>query len=53
LTGYLNYDLLQNPEEPYNLPLYEIKNTMELGELTAFVQITRSDIKHVEDEKPE
>lgn len=53
LSGYLNYDLLQNPEEPYNLPLYEIKNTMELGELTAFVQITRSDIKHVEDEKPE
>ena len=53
LSGYLNYDLLQNPEEPYNLPLYEIKNTMELGDLTAFVQITRSDIKHVEDEKPE
>ena len=26
---------------------------MELGELTAFVQITRSDIKHIEDEKPE
>lgn len=53
LSGYLNYDLLQNPEEPYNLPLYEIKNTMELGDLTAFVQITRNDIKHVEDEKPE
>ena len=52
LSGYLNYDLLQNPEEPYNLPLLEIKNAMELGELTAFVQITRSDIKHVEDEKP-
>ena len=53
LSGYLNYDLLQNPEEPYNLPLLEIKNSMELGELTAFVQITRSDIKHIEDEKPE
>ena len=26
---------------------------MELGELTAFVQISRSDIKHIEDEKPE
>ena len=53
LSGYLNYDLLQNPEEPYNLPLLEIKSSMELGELTAFVQITRSDIKHIEDEKPE
>ena len=53
LSGYLNYDLLQNPEEPYNLPLLEIKNAMELGELTAFVQITRNDIKYVEDEKPE
>ena len=53
LSGYLNYDLLQNPEEPYNLPLLEIKNSMELGELTAFVQMTRSDIKHIEDEKPE
>ena len=53
LSGYLNYDLLQNPEEPYNLPLLEIKNSMELGELTAFVQITRNDIKYIEDEKPE
>ena len=26
---------------------------MELGELTAFVQMTRSDIKSIEDEKPE
>ena len=53
LSGYLNYDLLQNPEEPYNLPLLEIKSSMELGELTAFVQITRGDIKLIEDEKPE
>ena len=53
LSGYLNYDLLQNPEEPFNLPLLEIKSSMELGELTAFVQMTRSDIKHIEDEKPE
>ena len=53
LSGYFNYDLLQNPEEPYNLPLLEIKSSMELGELTAFVQITRDDIKHIEDEKPE
>ena len=53
LSGYLNYDLLLNPEEPYNLPLLEIKNSMELGELTAFVQMSRSDIKLIEDEKPE
>ena len=53
LSGYLNYDLLKNPEEPYNLPLLEIKNSLELGELTAFVQMTRDDIKHIEDEKPE
>ena len=53
LSGYLNYDLLQNPEEPFNLPLLELKNAMELGELTAFVQMTRNDIKSTEDEKPE
>ena len=53
LSGYLNYDLLKNPEEPFNLPLLELQNAMELGELTAFVQMTRSDIKSTEDEKPE
>ena len=53
LSGYLNYDLLKNPEEPFNLPLLELKNAMELGELTAFVQMTRNDIKSIEDEKPE
>ena len=53
LTGYLNYDLLENTDEPFNLPLYELKNSMELGELTAFIQITRKDIKEDEDEKPE
>ena len=53
LSGYLNYDLLKNPEEPFNLPLLEIKNAMELGELTAFVQMTRNDIKSIEDEKAE
>ena len=26
---------------------------MELGEFTIFVQITRTDIKQIEDEKPE
>jgi len=53
LSGYLNYDLLKNPDEPFNLPLLELQNAMELGELTAFVQMTRSDIKSTEDEKPE
>ena len=53
LTGYLNVDLLKNPEGPYNLPLFEIKNSIELGELTAFIQITRKEIKEDEDEKPE
>ena len=53
LTGYLNVDLLKSPEGPYNLPLFEIKNSIELGELTAFIQITRNEIKQDEDEKPE
>ena len=53
LTGYLNVDLLKNNEGPYNLPLFEIKNAIELGELTSFIQITREDIKQTEDEKPE
>ena len=52
LSGYLNYDLLENPDEPYNLPLLELKSIMELGELTSFIQITRKDIKLEEDEKP-
>ena len=52
LSGYLNYDLLENVEEPYNLPLYELKSTMELGELTAFIQLTRNEIKEDEDEQP-
>ena len=51
LGGYLNYDLLLKPEEPFNLPLLEIKSAMELGDLTAFVQITRENIKEVEDEE--
>ena len=53
LSGYLNYDLLENQDEPYNLPLLELKGIIELGELTSFVQITRKDIKLDEDEKPE
>ena len=53
LSGYLNYDLLQNKDEPFNLPLLEIKSILELGELTSFIQITRNDIKLEEEEKPE
>ena len=53
LSGYLNYDLLENQDEPYNLPLLELKSILELGELTSFIQITRKDIKLEEDEKPE
>ena len=53
LSGYLNYDLLENQDEPYNLPLLELKSILELGELTSFIQITRKDIKLDEDEKPE
>ena len=53
LSGYLNYDLLENQDEPYNLPLLELKSIIELGELTSFIQITRKEIKIEEDEKPE
>ena len=53
ISGYLNYDLLENRDEPYNLPLLELKSIIELGELTSFIQITRKDIKIDEDEKPE
>ena len=53
LTGYLNYDLLDNDDTLYNLPLLELKNTMELGDLTAFIQLTRNEIKQIEDEQPQ
>ena len=53
LTGYLNSDLLQEQEGPYNLPLFEIKNALELGQLTSFIQISRKDIKQTEDEIPQ
>ena len=33
--------------------MFEIKNAIELGELTAFIQISRKEIKQEEDEKPE
>ena len=53
LTGYLNVDLFKESEGSYNLPLFEIKNSIELGELTSFIQITRKEIKQDEDEQPE
>ena len=53
LTGYLNSDLLQEQEGPYNLPLFEIKNALELGELTGFFQISRKEIIQTEDEVPQ
>ena len=52
MTGYLNNDLLENDEEAYNLPLYELNKTMELGEITCFIQITKKNIQENEDEKP-
>ena len=53
LTGYLNSDLLKEQEGPYNLPLLEMKNALELGEITSFIQISRKEIKQTEDEVPE
>ena len=52
LSGYLNYDLVENVNEPYNLPLLELQKVMQLGDLTALIQITRKDIKQIEDEEP-
>ena len=51
LTGYLNYDLVEIENEPYNLPLLELKNVMELGDLNALIQVTRNEIKQIEDEE--
>ena len=51
LTGYLNYDLVETENEPYNLPLLELKNVMELGDLNALIQVTRNEIKQIEDEE--
>ena len=52
LTGYLNNDLIKNDEGVYNLPLLELNKTMELGEITCFIQITKKNIQENEDEKP-
>ena len=53
LTGYLNNDLLQNSEEAFNLPLLELNKTMELGQITSFIQLTKKGIQENEEEKPE
>ena len=53
LTGYLNNDLLSNSEEPFNLPLNELRKTMELGEITSLIQLTKKGIQVNEEEKPE
>ena len=53
LTGYLNNDLLSNSEEPFNLPLNELRKAMELGEITSLIQLTKKDIQENEEEKPE
>ena len=53
MSGYLNYDLYMKDDEPYNLPLLEIKSTMELGDFTALIQMTRDEIKQYEDEIPQ
>jgi adenylate kinase family enzyme len=53
LTGYLNNDLLQNSEEAFNLPLLELNKTMELGQITSFIQITKKGVEENETEKPE
>ena len=53
LTGYLNNDLLNNSEEPFNLPLNELRKTMELGEITSLIQLTKKGIQENEEEKPE
>ena len=53
LTGYLNNDLLSNSEEPFNLPLNELRKTMELGEITSLIQLTKKGIQENEEEKPE
>lgn len=52
ITGYLNYDLLEENNLPFNLPIYELQNVMELGDLTKFIDITKVDIKDTEDEVP-
>ena len=41
LSGYLNYDLLENQDEPYNLPLLELKSIIELGEPRNYIQILK------------
>lgn len=37
LAGYLNYDLIQKDETPFNLPIYEIKKLLNIGKLEFFL----------------
>ena len=53
LTGYLNNDLLKNSEEAFNLPLLELNKSMELGQITSFIQLTKKGVEENEEEKPE
>ena len=53
LTGYLNNDLLKNSEEAFNLPLLELNKSMELGQITSFIQLTNKGVEENEEEKPE
>ena len=53
LTGYLNNDLLKNSEEAFNLPLLELNKSMELGQITSFIQLTKKGVQENEEEKPE
>ncbi len=51
LTGYLNSDLLLNENQPYDLPLLEIKKLMEIGDLTSLIEITKEEIEKEEKEE--
>ena len=51
LSGYLNSDLLLNENQPYDLPLLEIKKLMEIGDLTSLIEITRDEIEKEEKEE--
>ena len=53
LTGYLNNDLLSNSEEPFNLPLIELRKVMDLGKITCFIQLSKKTVQENELEKPE
>jgi adenylate kinase family enzyme len=31
LSGYINYDIIQDDESPFNLPIYEVKKLLNIG----------------------